>query len=221
MSEDTKDTQDNNKDAGDDIVTGLKDQLQGVRAELQAMQQRYKNIDPDEFHSMRDSLRRFQEDKAKGGNPEELEAYKEQLKNDYGSAIEERDTEIGSLRSKVKELTVTNVVMDKAAKVFTPAGQELVKLMVDRELDLDGDSVVVKGADGKPRLSSKDPRNLMTIDEWIDEKKQKFPDIVQSQVKSGTMTGGEKGVTNGGAKTKDDYAAIRARLKQAQQALAR
>lgn len=171
----------------------LQEKLDNAISQVNHFNKMFKGIDPEEFHAMKAIIRNQQEEAAKGGDPKALDEYKESLDKEYGAKITERDSHIEKLSKEVKELRVTGVAMQKAALVIRPDSLDLVKGMIDSELDYVDGEIVVKGPDGKPRKSAETPTKLMTIDEYLAGIAAKFPAIALPKGKSGAEDQGDKG----------------------------
>lgn len=196
-----------------------------LEAENVDYSKRFKGIDPDRVRANQEELDILRREST-GGDPKKIEgliAQKEnELKQTFGKTIDELKGTVGSLTSELKGLRVTNVAVQKAAEIFRADGIPLLRREIEDNCEWDGQAIVVKGADGKPRMSNKDPRQNMSLDEYLGELAEKYPSIAKPRSKSGAMDAGETASSSShGEITPQKYlqmtAAERARLPLHQQ----
>lgn len=112
-----------------------------------------------------------------------------EIETRYASKFEEYDRENKTLKHEVKNLRVTSVAMQEAAKYFNPDGLPLLKPIIEAQTDyIDGKIVVLD--QGKPKPSQKDPRNHMEVGEFLELLTKDYPSIAKSNsVGGGKPTG--------------------------------
>jgi hypothetical protein len=89
--------------------------------------------------------------------------------------------------------------MSKAAALFTTDALKFVERDVAEACDIYEGAIIVKGADGKPVPSKKDPRQNMGVDEYLENYAAEHPSIAKSSATGGTATAGTTRSAPGGA----------------------
>jgi hypothetical protein len=89
--------------------------------------------------------------------------------------------------------------MQKAAALFTDDSLKLVEREIADACDLQEGIIVIKGADGKPAPSKKDPRQLMSVDEYLESFAAEHPSIAKSNATGGAMKAGTTRPATGGS----------------------
>lgn len=134
------------------------------------------------------------------GDPKKLEERinsarteaEEDAKKRYGGKIGELEAGISERDKKIQRFEVVNPGLTEAAKTFLPEAMEFVQRAIEESCALVDGKIIVKGADGKPKPSVKDPRENMGLEEFLAEYGKKNPFFLQSKVREGTMNGTEK-----------------------------
>lgn len=138
---------------------------------------------------------------AAAGDPKKLEERIKQIEAEteekagkrYGGKIGELETKLSESQKIIQRYQVVNPALQIADKIFVPEAKEFVQKAIEENCEIQDGKIVVKGKDGKPLPSTKDPRVLMTVEEFLQEYAAKYPMFAQSQVRNGTMNGsGEK-----------------------------
>lgn len=184
-------------------VERLKSLNQNLNAKMIDYEKRWgwtKDHDPEAIKAKLedyDNLRK----QTSGGNPDaitKLIAEKEkEFDTRYSRKFSEYEQENNSLKREVKNLRVTSVAMQEAAKFFNSDGLPLLKPIIESQTDyVDGKIVVMDN--GKPRPSIKDPRNQMEVGEWLEGLTKEYPSIAKSNAVGGAKPSGTT-VANGGS----------------------
>mgnify|MGYP000892024853 FL=1 len=157
--------------------------------------ERFKGIDPDDFHGMKQRLKELEVNDA-GGDPSKIDALvqkeKEKLEKDFRGALDEKETKLTQAQRELKELRVTNVVMNKAANVFNADALDLISGVINKSCDFQDGQIVVIGEDGEALRSKKNPRELMQVDEYLEQLAEKYPSTAKAKGINAGRTGGEK-----------------------------
>lgn len=173
-------------------------------ADFEKQLARYKDIDPDKYKAITEDYENLRREKAQG-NPDEIDKLirdKEaeidsRYQKRFGSKVEELETKTQQYERELKELRVTSVVMAKAGQFIQPTSIRLLKPFVEKYCEHQDGKVVVKDDDGNVRYSPTNPRELMTVDEFLSEFAEENG-ISVDRSKRGTMNGvGNQSGTNG------------------------
>lgn len=166
----------------------------------------YKGIDPEAVKAEREELAILRRESV-GNDPKKLEAYEQKVKKElddrYSAKLGEYENEIKNTRGELKELRVTNHAMTKAASIFNDDALELIQDRVRADCDWQDGQIVVKGGDGKPLPSKKNPRENMGVDEYLETLATKYPSTAKATAIAGGKGGGDKSQTNGRGNGKD------------------
>jgi hypothetical protein len=132
--------------------------------------------------------------------PEEIDRLisdkEKEFERRFGGKFEQLETENSKLKSSIQKYEVVMPTMQKAAAIFRDTELELVNMLVERDLGLQDGKIIVKGADGKPLVSAKDPRQNMTVDEYLENLSAKYPGIAKPRT---VGTGKDTATTSNGA----------------------
>jgi hypothetical protein len=127
-----------------------------------------------------------------------------EIQNRFSRKLTEIETENGNLKGEVKNLRVTSVAMQEAAKFFNADGLPLLKPIIESQTDfIDGKIVVLEN--GKPRVSGKDPRNQMDVAEWLELLTKDYPSIAKSSVVGGAQQPGQRVTGSGTTLSANEY----------------
>jgi hypothetical protein len=167
----------------------FKSELEELRGKLKAAP------DTSEVDKLRAELNAFKlkdtgadEKKVKQMIDEHVEAEKKRWEPLYT----EQKTKAQELESRLKRETVTKVILTKAADVFHSDALGLLEQEITRECDYENDSIVVRGKDGKPRYSEKDPSKLMDQSEYLDGLVKRYPSLAKATAIEGGKNGDTK-----------------------------
>jgi len=87
--------------------------------------------------------------------------------------------------------------MHKAASIFRDTELDLVNMLVERDLAFQDEKIIVKGQDGKPLYSVKNPRELMGVDEYLEGLSTKYPAIAKPKTIGTGKEAGEISAASG------------------------
>lgn len=113
----------------------------------------------------------------------------EDFKKNYGKKIEDLETANNQKDKELKRFRVTNEGLQKANGKFLPEALKFVEQAIEQHCDWDGEKIVVKGSDGKPRLSPANPKSPMSVDEFLAEFADANPFMVPPTTRKGTDDG--------------------------------
>jgi len=166
--------------------------------------EKFKGFDPEAYKATKEELEILRRDNA-AGDPKKIdelvakarkEAEEESRKRFSDSLTErenklkEKDGALSEVQKELKNLRVIKTAMTKAAAIFTDTEQDLVQAAIEASCDWGENDIIVKGKDGKPRASKKDPNKDMGIDEFLEEFAAAHPSITKSKATGGTMKNG-------------------------------
>lgn len=139
-------------------------------------------------------------------DPKELEeTITKEIESRFSSRINELETTNESTSKELKQLRVTNVIEREAAEVMLPEGIKLIKPIVDRHCDYEDGRIVIKDDEGKVRYSKKNPKEKMSVREYIDELADEYPAIAKATGSGGGRESGQTQQREGGEMSLDTY----------------
>ena len=147
----------------------------------------------------------FRSRKQTAKTPEEITKLMSEKEVEIRSQYQKQQDELKSrydLTSReLHELKVVDRALEQVGGMFNEDMFPFVKEQIRREIDRDEEgNFVVKGKDGKPAYSSKEPAKTKTIDEWAAEIAERHPSMVRSTAKGGAF---QKGESSNGAGSLD------------------
>lgn len=187
-------------------VQKLETQLQHWQAKATDLEKRIGGLDIErtkaELQALRDANSELMRERANKGGEKERDDWEAHIKGEYdkryGQKFSELENTNNSLSSEIKKLKVTNVGVEKAARLgFLPKALPLIERVINEKCDLLNGEIVIKGDDGKPMPSQTDPRQNMTVDEFLKGYAEENDFLVSSTVVSGTKHPGERARGNG------------------------
>ena len=169
-------------------------------------ERRFKGIDPEAVKAEREELANLRREGV-GNDPKKLKEFEERTTKEvserYSGKLTEYETENKTIKAQLKELQVTNTAMTKAASIFNDDALELIQDRVRADCDFQDGKIIVRGSDGKPRPSVKNPREDMGVDEYLETLASKYPSTAKATAIAGGKGGGAKSETNGKGSGKD------------------
>lgn len=140
-----------------------------------------------------DNLRR---DKA-AGNREEVDklikAAREEESSAWRTKYTQAETAINDLTKQVRAFKIMDPAKTLAGELFVKGSVPFIVQHIEQIADLEGNTVIVKGQDGKPLRSEADPGKPMPLSEYLQRMAKENPDIAQAK---GTGGGGSAGNTS-------------------------
>ncbi len=190
--------------------------LQGKVADYDKKWGWAKDQDPDHIKSRLTDYEKMRTQNT-GGDANAINALLQEkeaeIQNRFSRKLTEIETENSSLKGEVKNLRVTSVAMQEAAKFFNADGLPLLKPLIESQTDfVDGKIVVLEN--GKPRVSSKDPRNQMDVGEWLELLTKDYPSIAKSAVVGGAQPTGQRMNGSGTTLSANEYKKLSAMDQQ-------
>lgn len=190
MAEDAKPNE------GNQELEHLQEQVRKWQAKATHLEKTFANIDPEKYKALEEEVNNYKRDAAKG-NPEELEnVIKSQYEKRYGEKFGNLEKENTDLKTRINKLEVVNPAMLKAANVFNSSELPLMQMVIEKDLTLADGQIVVRDGD-KFKYSKKDPRSLMSLDEYMEDLADRYPGCAKPRGKNGARDGGEYKPTNG------------------------
>jgi hypothetical protein len=180
----------------------VKSQMQNWMAKATHYEKTYGGVDLEALRAKaeeRDIL--AQQMAVKSGKPEdvaaEIERARREAAKEFGTKYESEKQRASTLEGQLKRLQVIQPAMLEAAKRFTDTELDLVQMLIEKDLDLDGEKVIVKGKDG-PRLSKAKAGEYMDLNEYLDDLAEKYPNLAKATNVPGARNGNPNmGRTNG------------------------
>ncbi len=173
---------------------------QNYQQQLTEANNKLKAFDGVDVETLRQKAARAEEleNKAALGDPKKLEerilAAKTEAEAEankrYGSKLEELEGLSKTQARELHTLRVTNAALAEAAKVgFAADGMKFLQREVDARCEFQDGKIIVKGDDGKPLYSKANPRELMTLNEWLIDFGAENPCLMDRQTTKGTADG--------------------------------
>jgi len=191
--------------------------LQGLLASKEKEYNRvvsvYKDIDPDEYRSLRQKLEEKEREAAEK-DPQKME---ELFQRKFDKYRNEAETEKQTLKEQLdalsrvnKTLAVTDKVMSEISGMFNQDAIRWIKREVEESCDLDEDgSIVVKDDSGDILYKGTRP---MTPKEYGELLVEKYPSLAKASGISGAKdaTPGQRAAPRGGNKVPESWAELQA-----------
>lgn len=190
-----------------DELTKWKEKAQRYEAENEDFKRRYKGIDPDEHHALKQANDDLMKERADKGGQKERDEYKTELDKQYSKKIKDTEAERDEARAEANKYRVVIPAMTEVMKHINPDQAEFFQGLVEANFMEHEGEIVAKDADGKPLKSAKDPTAKMGIGEWIEIRKTKNPSSFKAEQIGGGKEGGTSSSVNktgGGAVTFSD-----------------
>lgn len=183
-----------------DAVTNKAHKLEAEAVDKGKQLEKFKGINLDEIGALKDEVTILRRESAKG-DPAKIEEVlareKAELEKRFNSKYSEFESENLTLKQKIQKYEVVTPTMSKAATIFVDTSLDLVNMLVEKDLaSVDGE-IIVKGPDGKPQASAKDPRKNMSVEEYLEGIANKYPSIAKPKtVGTSRDSGSTKGAEN-------------------------
>lgn len=191
--------------------------LQGLLAskekEYTRMASVYKDIDPDEYRSLKAKLEEKEREAAEKDPQKMEELFQRKLERIRSELETERDSlkeQLDGLARVNKTLAVTDKVMSEIGSLFNQDALKWIKKEVEDSCDLDEDgSIVVKDDNGDVLYKGARP---MTLKEYGDYLVERYPSLAKASGVSGVKdaTPGQKSGVRGSNKVPQTYAELQA-----------
>lgn len=178
--------------------------------DLEKQLERFKGFDPERARADKEALEILQREQTKG-DPEKLKEWETRKEQELRSRFEGKLTEYEKankdLSAKLTRLEVVNPAMLKAAELINSSELDMVQILVERDLmQVDG-KICVRGEDGKPRASVKNPREDMGLEEYLEGIAEKHPAWAKATMQpGGKQPGNTNGTSTSGGVTAEKYA---------------
>lgn len=165
--------------------------------DLEKQLERFKNVDVEEYRAIKEEVSSLRKENA-GADPKKIEeviakeraALEKDFNNRFGKKYEELESGLKSRDAELSKLRVINPAMLKAAEHFNSTELTLIQMLVEKDLTYSEGSILVKGTDGKPKSSIKDPRNVMGLDEYFETLATQYPGCAKAKSVGGSKTSG-------------------------------
>lgn len=156
--------------------------------------ERYRNIDPDEYHALKDSVFQYQKKEATTDPAkidELVQSKAQELEEAYKQQFTEKDSTIQTLEGELKELRVVDRAMSKATSIFNDDALPLIKEEIRKHCDfVDGEIVIREGE--KLARSKSNPSENMGVEEFLTSLAEKYPSCARPKGVTGTRRPGEQ-----------------------------
>jgi DNA-directed RNA polymerase subunit F len=177
--------------------------FEGMAVDYQKQLDNFKGIDPEKYKAIVEDYDNLRKQTAK--TPEEitkLMSEKEvEIRSQYQKQQDELKSKYDSTSRELHELKVVDRALEQVGGIFNEDMLPFVKEQIRREIDRDAEgNFIVKGRDGKPAYSAKEPAKAKSISEWAAEMAERHPSMVRSTAKGGAF---QKGETSNGAGSLD------------------
>lgn len=147
-----------------------------------------------------------------GNNKEEIDLLIKEAREEEGNAWKNKVTELETtLKAKadlVRNYTISQPATEIASELFVKGAKSLIVQHIQQVADLDGESPVIKGADGKPLRSKVDPSRPMGVREYLENYAKENPDLALPKGASGAGANGEGASSTGEGPTVEAYLAM-------------
>jgi len=160
-----------------------------LRTDLEKKLSVFKDIDPEAYKAMQTQLSELKNKAATGSEDKIAERIKEEREAEAARAqkvIDDLTAKLNGKETELKSERVTKAILQKAADAFGKDTLELLTPIFEKDGDFEDGQVVFKDAKGKLRYSEKDPRKPLSVDEYIEEMRQKYPTAAVSHAKGGS-----------------------------------
>ena len=178
----------------------LLERARNFEAKLTDYEKRFNGVDPDRYKALNEEVSILRKEAA-GGDPKKIEELISKERNELEQALEKRfstkltetETLLKNSQGELRRMKVVKPAMMEAAKYFQPDQLSLLEPLIESSLDIEGEDIVVRGKDGKPAPSIKDPRNpKMGLDEFFEGLVSKYPSSAKSTMQPGGKQAGVK-----------------------------
>lgn len=220
MSEENNNSTPPPQEAGSDDLQKMQDKLQRLQGMLTSKEKEYnrvvsvyKDIDPDEYKTLKQKLEEKEREAAEK-DPQKMEELFQRKLDKYRNEVE---TEKQSLKEQLdalakvnKSLAVTDKVMSEISGLFNQDALKWIKREVEESCDLDEDgSIVVKDDSGDILYKGTRP---MTPKEYGEILVEKYPSLAKASGISGVKdaTPGQRSSPRGGNKVPESWAELQA-----------
>jgi hypothetical protein len=168
--------------------------FEGMSREYEVRLDKYKDVDPEKYHAILEDYDNLRKKQAQG-DPQEIDRLikeKEQeidarYQKRFGSKVQELEEKTKTYEQQLKELQVTSVVMSQAGQFIQPSSIALLKPFVEKYCQYQDGEVVVLDDKGEVRYSTTNPRERMTVEEFLSEFAENYG-IGVDKTRKGTMT---------------------------------
>ena len=220
MSDENNNSNQPPQETGSDDLQKMQDKLQRLQGLLTSKEKEYnrvvsvyKDIDPDEYKTLKQKLEEKEREAAEK-DPQKMEELFQRKLDKYRNEVE---TEKQSLKEQLdalakvnKSLAVTDKVMSEISGLFNQDALKWIKREVEESCDLDEDgSIVVKDDSGDILYKGTRP---MTPKEYGEILVEKYPSLAKASGISGVKdaTPGQRSAPRGGNKVPESWAELQA-----------
>lgn len=190
----------NGATTSDSDLQSKNDKLYGELVHVKKQLESYAKLgNPDDLRGKLEDYDGLRKTTAK--TPEEINkllADKEgEFERRYSGKYTELEKRAAEAEAKIQKYEVVVPTMHKAAQLFRAEELELVNILVERDLASQDGKIIVKDKDGKPQVSNKDPRQFMSVDEYLETLAAKYPGIVKPKTIGTGKSEGETSTATG------------------------
>lgn len=169
--------------------------FEGLARDYEIKLASYKGINPDEVKAIKEDYDNIRKQSVK--SPEDIDKLisekENELRSSFQKQLDEARSKADSSGKELHELLVVDKALEQVGGQFAPDMHAIVKEMLRREVDRDADgNLIVKGKDGKPAYSAKEPAKLKSLGEWVEDIGAKHPSMLASTARGGALNKSEQ-----------------------------
>lgn len=198
----------------------LENQINNFKKENESLKEKYKpfeGLPPEKVTEFIDSLNsKSKKSSVKDESNVDLETYGQNLRSQFGQIQTELENKIKNLEQKNHELLVSHEIVSAIADHFQEDMHGFLKSLALQEASYDegAKSIVFKDEKGHIRYSKKNPSQRLSVEEWREEKKQKYPSATKPQgINKGAGIGNTSGSSGLVITSKEEYIRVRGTIK--------
>lgn len=169
---------------------------QGVATDAQYKLKAFDGVNLDKVKADAEDYQNLLKEKA-GLDDEAHATLSSEIEGRFRGALDSANESNQNLTKQVQQLTIQNEAKSKIVSQFNEdVHGDVERAVLDATTVIDG-KVVIRGDDGKPQYSTKNPGELMSLTEWIDDYAAARPSMVRSTQSTGGRTSGSTSSANG------------------------
>jgi hypothetical protein len=174
--------------------------FEGMAVDYQKQLDNFKGIDPERYKAISEDYENLRRQTAK--TPEDVEKLvkekEAEIRSQYQGQQDELKSKYELTSRELHELKVVDRALDQVGGIFNEDMLPFVKEQIRKEIDRDAEgNFIVKGKDGKPAYSAKEPAKVKSISEWAEDIAARHPSMVRSTARGGAFQKGEPVSGNG------------------------
>jgi hypothetical protein len=169
--------------------------FEGLVKDYELKFENYKGINPEEVKALKEDYDNIRKQSVK--SPEDIDKLisekENELRSSFQKQLDEARAKAESSGKELHELLVVDKALEQVGGNFALDMHAIVKEMLRREVDRDADgNLIIKGKDGKPAYSAKEPAKLKSLAEWVEDIGARHPSMLASTAKGGALNKSEQ-----------------------------